>query len=143
MQQQLNSIVTSIRNKGFRITPQRIVVIDHLLNTDLHPTVEQIYKVIQKKYPMISVATIYKTLDFLKNMGLVQELCFGEGGTRYDVNIDKHINVVCMHCGRIEDIDEQSLSILESKVAERSKYQIFGRRFELYGYCNNCKNKRH
>jgi Fur family transcriptional regulator, peroxide stress response regulator len=140
--QQLNNIVTSLRNKGFRITPQRIAIINYLLNTDLHPTVEEIYKVIQKKYPMISMATIYKTVDFLKNMGIVQELCFVEGSARYDANIDKHINIVCMRCGRIEDINEQSLSILESKVTERSRYQVFGRRFELYGYCNNCKNKR-
>lgn len=91
---------------------------------------------------MISIATIYKTVDFLKNMDIVQELCFAEGSTRYDANIGEHINVVCNRCGRIEDINERSLSLLESKVAEKSRYQICGRRFELYGFCNNCKNKK-
>ena len=140
--QQLDYILTSFRGKGFRITPQRVAIIHYLLNTELHPSAEDIYKIIQKKYPMVSMATIYKTLNSLEKMGIVQELGFADGSTRYESNIEKHINVVCVHCGRIQDInDEASLSELESRVIKKSKYQILSRRFELYGYCSTCKNK--
>jgi Fur family transcriptional regulator, peroxide stress response regulator len=142
-ERQLENIITSLRNEGFRITPQRIEIIKHITNTHSHPSAENIHKVIQKKYPMVSLATVYKTLNLLVKMGIIQELGFAEGGARYEVNDRKHINVVCLYCGNIEDIDEQqSLSLLESKASEKSKYRISGRRFELYGYCDNCKNKR-
>jgi Fur family peroxide stress response transcriptional regulator len=141
--QALNNIIVSLRNKGFRITPQRVAIINYLLNSQIHPTAEEICKAVQRKYPMMSMATVYKTVDFLKNMGIIQELCFAGEVNRYDANISKHVNVVCIRCKRIEDIDEQqSLSLLESRVSDRSRYQIFGGRFELYGYCNNCKNKK-
>jgi Fur family peroxide stress response transcriptional regulator len=136
---QLEEIVDKLRNKGLRITPQRIAIIKYVTNTQSHPSAEEIYKVIQKKYPMVSMATVYKTLDLLRKMSMIQELGFADGSARYEANIGRHINIICMRCGRIDDIDEHFLSTLESKVAEKSKYEIFGRRFELYGFCSECK----
>ena len=136
---QLEEIVDKLRNNGLRITPQRIAIVKYVINTQSHPSAEEIHKVIQKKYPMVSLATVYKTLDLLRKMSMVQQLGFGDGGARYEANTGRHINIICMRCGRIDDIDEHSLSTLESKVAEKSKYEIFGRRFELYGFCSECK----
>ena len=136
---QLEEIVDTLRNEGLRITPQRIAIIKYVINTQSHPSAEEIHKVIQKKYPMVSMATVYKTLDLLRKMSMVQELGFADGSARYEANVEKHINIICMRCGRIDDIDEHSLSTLESKVAEESNYEIFGRRFELYGFCSECK----
>jgi Fur family peroxide stress response transcriptional regulator len=138
--QQLESIVDTMRGKGFRITPQRVAIVEYVMNTDSHPSAEEIYKLIRKKYPMVSLATVYKTLELLGEIGAVRELNFADGA-RYDANISKHVNVVCMRCGKIEDVDEESLAALESKIAKRSKYQIHSARFELYGYCNECKSK--
>jgi Fur family transcriptional regulator, peroxide stress response regulator len=136
---QLEEIVDNLRNNGLRITPQRIAIIKYVTNTQSHPSAEEIHKVIQKKYPMVSMATVYKTLDLLRKMSMVQELGFADGSARYEANTARHINIICMCCGRIDDIDEHSLSTLESQVAEKSKYEIFGRRFELYGFCSECK----
>ena len=140
MQQQLEGIIDTMRAKGFRITPQRVAIVEYVMNNDSHPSAEDIYKVIQKKYPMVSLATVYKTLELLAEIGVVRELSFADGA-RYDANIGKHVNVVCLHCGRIEDIEEESLADLESRIARRSKYQIRSGRFELYGYCSECKSK--
>jgi Fur family transcriptional regulator, peroxide stress response regulator len=132
---QLEEIVDTLRNEGLRITPQRIAIIKYVINTQSHPSAEEIHKIIQKKYPMVSMATVYKTLDLLRKMSMVQELGFADGSARYEANVEKHINIICMRCGRIDDIDEHSLSTLESKVAEKSNYEIF----ELYGFCSECK----
>ena len=140
--QQIKDIVDTLRNEGFRITPQRIAIIKYVIDTQSHPSAEGIHKIIQKKYPMVSLATVYKTLDLLRKMSMIQELGFANGSARYEANVGKHINIVCVRCGRIEDVDEHSLSGLESKVAEKSKYEIFSRRFELYGHCNECKRKK-
>jgi len=137
---QLEQIVTSLRGEGFRITPQRIAIVDYLLKTEDHPSAELIHKVIRKRYPMVSLSTIYKTLDLLKEKKLVNEI-EGVGETRFDAHTDEHINLVCMNCGKIDDIDEDSLREIQTKAARKSKYLIVKGSFELFGYCNNCKSK--
>ena len=111
---QLEEIVLSLREEGFRITPQRIAIVDYLLKTADHPSAEHIHKVIQKGYPMISLSTIYKTLDLLKKRKLVNEIEV-EGEARFDAHTDEHINLVCMNCGKIEDVNEDSLKEIQSK----------------------------
>ena len=137
---QLEQIVTSLRGEGFRITPQRIAIVDYLLKTEDHPSAELIHKVIRKRYPMVSLSTIYKTLDLLKEKKLVNEIEV-EGEARFDAHTNEHINLVCMNCGKIDDIDEDSLKEIQTKAARKSKYLIVKGSFELFGYCSNCKSK--
>ena len=136
----LEEVVISLRESGSRITPQRIAIVDYLLKTDDHPSAEHIHKVIQKKYPMVSLSTIYKTLDLLRQKKLVNEIEV-EGEARFDAHTDDHINLVCMNCGKIDDINEDLLKEIQNKAARKSKYLILKSSFELFGYCNNCKSK--
>lgn len=138
--QQLEQIVTSLRDEGFRITPQRIAIVDYLLKTEDHPSADLIYRVVRKRYPMVSLSTVYKTLDLLKKKKLVNEIEV-EGETRFDAHTDEHVNLVCMKCGRIDDLDEESLREIQVKAAKKSKYLILKSNFELHGYCSNCKSK--
>lgn len=138
--QQIEELVNSLREEGFRITPQRIAIVEYLLKTDDHPSAEHIHKIVQKKYPMVSLSTVYKTLDLLREKKLVNEIKV-EGEARFDAHTDEHINLVCMNCGKIDDIDEDSLREIQTKVARKSKYVILKSNFELFGYCNNCKSK--
>jgi Fur family peroxide stress response transcriptional regulator len=136
--QKLDLIVKDLRKDGYRITPQRVAIIDYILSTESHPTAESMHEVIQKKHPMVSLATVYKTLDLLKKKGIVQELRLA-GGSRYDANVGRHVNLVCVNCGKIEDVDYDLLEEIENKVARKSKYDIVGSKFELYGYCSDCQ----
>ena len=138
--QRLEELVSSLREEGFRITPQRIAIVDYLLKTVDHPSAERIHNVIQKKYPMVSLSTVYKTLDLLKEKQLVNEIEV-DGEARFDAHTDVHINLVCMHCGKIDDIDENSLKEIRVRAARKSKYLILKSSFELFGYCSNCKSK--
>ena len=138
--QQLEELITSLRDDGFRITPQRIAIMDYLLKTEEHPSAEHIHKTIQKKYPMMSLSTVYKTLDLLKEKKLVNEIEVG-GESRFDAHTDEHINLVCMNCGKIEDIDEDSLKEIQSRVARKSKFLIVKGSFEMFGYCDICKSR--
>ena len=138
--QRTRSIIDSLRKDGFRITPQRVAIVNYVLNTDSHPSAEELHAVIRKKHPMVSLATVYKTLELLKNRGMIRELDFPKGA-RYDSNMNEHINLVCIRCGRIDDLDEASLGELQSKVSKKTRYHILSGRFELYGYCNNCQNR--
>ena len=138
--QQIEQIVTSLRDEGFRITPQRIAIVDYLLKTGDHPSADLIHRVIRKKYPMVSLSTVYKTLELLKEKKLVNEIDV-EGEARFDAHTDEHINLVCMNCGKIDDIDEDSLREIQIKAAKKSKYLILKSSFELLGYCSDCKLK--
>ena len=138
--QLMEQIVSSLRDKGFRITPQRIAIVDYLLKTEDHPSADLIHKVIKKRYPMVSLSTIYKTLDLLKEKKLVNEMDV-DGKARFDAHTDEHINLVCMNCGKIDDIDEDSLREIQVKAARKSKYLILKSSFELSGYCSDCKSK--
>jgi Fur family peroxide stress response transcriptional regulator len=138
--QQIEQIVTSLRDEGFRITPQRIAIVDYLLKTEDHPSADLIHRVVRKRYPMVSLSTVYKTLDLLKEKKLVNEIEV-EGETRFDAHTDEHVNLICVRCGRIDDLDEESLREIQVKAAKKSKYLILKSNFELHGYCSNCKSK--
>ena len=136
----MEQIVTSLREEGFRITPQRMAIVDYLLKTEDHPSAELIHKVIRKRYPMVSLSTVYKTLELLKEKKLVNEMDV-DGEARFDAHTDEHINLVCMNCGKIDDVDDDSLREIQIKAARKSKYLILKSNFELSGYCSNCKSK--
>lgn len=138
--QQLDHVMTLLRDEGFRITPQRIAIVDYLLKTDDHPSAELIHKVIRKRYPMVSLSTVYKTLDLLREKKMVNEIEV-DGESRFDAHTDEHINLVCLKCGKIEDVDEDVLTEIQSRAAKKSKYVILKSSFELIGYCSNCKSK--
>ena len=138
--QKLEDLVSSLREEGFRITPQRIAIVDYLLKTVDHPSADRIHKVIQRKYPMVSLSTVYKTLELLKEKRLVNEIEV-DGETRFDAHTDEHVNVVCMNCGKIDDVDEDVLKNIQIRAAKKSKYLILKGSFELFGYCTICKSK--
>ena len=138
--QQLDHVITLLREEGFRITPQRTAIVDYLLKTDDHPSAELIHKVVRKRYPMVSLSTVYKTLDLLREKKMVNEIEV-DGESRFDAHTDEHINLVCLRCGKIEDVDEEELTMIQSRAAKKSKYVILKSSFELIGYCSNCKSK--
>ncbi|PIW33100.1 MAG: transcriptional repressor [Nitrosopumilales archaeon CG15_BIG_FIL_POST_REV_8_21_14_020_37_12] len=137
---QLEQIVMSLRDEGHRITPQRIAIMDYLLHTKDHPSADQVHSVVRKRYPMTSLSTVYKTLDLLREKKLVNEIeVWGEA--RFDAQVDEHINLVCLNCGNIEDIDEKALKNIQAKIAKKSDYLIIKGSFEMHGYCSKCKTE--
>lgn len=137
---ELGTVLDLLRDHGYRITPQRTDVVKCILNNGSHPSAEDIHRMIRKRYPMVSLATVYKTLDLLKRLYVIQELGFSDRSTRYETNDNSHINMVCIKCGRINDVvGILGLSELELQARDRSSYLILSRRFELHGYCPSCK----
>lgn len=139
IEERLNDFTRIAREKGYKLTPQRIAVFRALISRKDHPSADDLYQQVKKKYPMISLATIYKTLDVLKDIGLVSELGYREEGCRYDGNINLHANLVCLKCKSIKDLEVENLSKLEKSVAAKTGHSIIGSRVEFYGYCTDCK----
>lgn len=132
-------IVKILKDKGYKVTPQRIAVYEVLRNTKEHPTVEAIYNKLQPMYPTMSLATVYKSLEMFKELDLVQELNVGEDKFRYDANVKPHPHVTCVSCGRVDDVDDEMLFNLSEQVAGKTGYKITGQKLYFYGYCPTCK----
>ncbi len=139
-EERLQSLRQRLSDSGHRITPQRLCILDALIHANRHPTAEEIYAQVRKVSPTTSIATVYKTLDTLKEMGEVQEMEFGDGRNHYDgVDPTPHPHVICTHCGKIEDVQVQGASTLQSQAATASGYQITSKRIEFYGLCHQCQ----
>ena len=135
------SLAGILRNSGFKVTPQRLAVYEALSKTKAHPNAEAIYNELQPHYPTMSLATVYKTLDILSEIGLIQILNVGEESFRYDANTDSHPHVRCMACGRVDDIFDVDDAAFMDKIAEKTAYRISGKQFYFYGICPECQKK--
>ncbi len=138
---EVRQVTELLRGKGFKVTPQRLAVYEALSKTKAHPNAEAIYNELQPHYPTMSLATVYKTLDILSEIGLIQILNVGEESFRYDANTDSHPHVRCMACGRVDDIFDVDDAAFMDKIAEKTAYRISGKQFYFYGICPECQKK--
>ena len=107
-----------------------------------HPSVERIYQQVRAHFPTTSLATIYKTVNLLREMDEVLELGFSNLGTGYDGNRPyPHPHLICARCGVIEDLGIPQLSELPESVAGRTGYRIENHRLDFYGVCPRCQER--
>jgi Fur family peroxide stress response transcriptional regulator len=136
----VHELVAGLRANGHRLTPQRLAVLRVLAESTDHPSVELIYDKVRRQHPMISRATVYKTVETLKGMGQVLELEFSGTSNRYDGRrIEPHVHLVCRGCGRIEDLELPALTKEAREAAERAGYELQGHRLDFYGLCPSCR----
>jgi Fe2+ or Zn2+ uptake regulation protein len=130
-------VETLAHAKGLKMTPQRRVIIDYLQAATNHPTAEEVLFAVNEKFPMTSRATVYNTLNWLKDEGMVQEV-FEGGSVRFDPNTDYHHHFVCRACGQVEDVLSEFVGALN---IDRSKSEQNIESFEvtLRGLCAVCR----
>ena len=134
----LEYLCEQLRASGYRMTPQRRAILQILLENHDHPTAEQVLERAQRALPDLSQGTVYNILRDLVKMGLLRELTFGIGKRHYDTNISVHAHLVCLKCGRVEDVpyDYESLAIAPEHL---HGFQVLDHRVTLRGYCPDCK----
>lgn len=137
----VESGLMTLKENGIRITPQRRAVLEYMIRSTSHPTVEQIYKDLLSEYPGMSLATVYNNLDVLCNYGLVYEMKFTGITSRYDYMGEKHYHILCVECNKIADFNFTDLSDLRKAVKDQTGYDIFHLKLEGYGRCPNCREK--
>ena len=136
-----NDLIGRLREKGLRITPQRLAIIDALVeNRHVHPGATLIYEQARKKSERISLSTVYATLKEFSEHGLIKALEFDRMENRFDGNLSEHINLVCRKCGAISDFDLPS-SMEPKDIMRKSGFVVTDTRMEYYGYCRDCLKK--
>ena len=134
-------LIPLLKEKGFKITPQRLEICNIVFKSSIHPTADYVYREVTKIYPSISQATVYNTLNLLVNLEILTELPFTNTHTRYDTNTGVHINIVCKNCGRITDYESDNINELYNNLI-KDLGDIEGQRFDIYRTCENCLNEK-
>ena len=138
----LETMIQKMRGKGLRITPQRIAILKVLSTSKGHPSVEKIYEQVKKEFPTTSVATVYKNVSVLKELGEVLELSFGPDSSRYDGNKpDPHPHLICIKCKKIIDPDLDSLKDVSEELINETGFRITSHRLDFFGICPECQAK--
>lgn len=130
-------VMDALRRGGMRVTPQRMAIAEYMGATTSHPSAEEVHRAVRERHPMVSLSTVYKTLEMLRDQGLLSEIEMGSG-SRYDGRNTTHINLVCMECGRIDDLEGDFVGDLYRHVAESSEYEVGGC-LDLRGRCGSCR----
>jgi Fur family transcriptional regulator, peroxide stress response regulator len=138
----LETMIQKMRDAGCRITPQRIAILRVLSISKGHPSVEDIYEQVKEEFPTTSLATVYKNISMLKELGEVLELSFGIDSSRYDGNRpDPHPHLICTKCKKIIDPDLESLEYVSEELVRETGFAITSHRLDFFGICPDCKNK--
>jgi len=136
-----NRVTALLREKGFKVTPQRLAIYKVLANSKAHPSAEMIFQQLQPYYPTMSLATVYKTVEILKEIGLIQVLNAGEDSFRYDADTSMHPHIRCLQCGRVDDLHNIDIASFVGEVASKTTYRLAGQPCYFYGYCPACQGK--
>jgi Fur family peroxide stress response transcriptional regulator len=140
-QARFEDLIKKLRERAYRLTPQRVALLRLLAASDGHPSAAQLYDQLQGQFPTTSPATVYKTLNLLKDVGEVLELGFSDGDNRYDGNKPyPHPHLICIHCRKIMDAEIRPVQNLVRDVAGLSGFQIVSHRLDFYGLCPGCQD---
>ncbi len=134
-------IIQALRSKGYKATPQRIAICRSALSSKEHPSAQKVYSEVKRIHPTVSLATVYKTLQVLKELGMLQELSSLRKQARFDPNVKLHINLVCLQCGTIADVDDPIGKELIRKITDSAEFTVTEYHLDLYGVCRKCRAK--
>lgn len=129
--------VERYRELGLKLTPQRIAILQYLDGNRDHPSAEDIYRAVKERFPTMSFATVYNTLEVLRKRGLIRELAIDGERKRYDPDIEPHHHILCVRCKKVADVHMDIDVPVPDEVGQR--FVIFGNHIEFYGLCDECR----
>ena len=138
-QARFTELITALKERDYRLTPQRIELVRLIATSEGHPSAAQLYARIKAQFPTMSQATVYKTLALLKEMNQVIEINLHDD-SHYDGNRPQpHPHLICLKCNRIIDGEVSLEPAAIRKLEKESGYTILRPQISLYGLCPNCK----
>lgn len=130
-----------LEDTSLRMTKQRQVILEELRAVTSHPTADEMYDMVRRRLPNVSLGTVYRNLEMLADSGVVQKLDVGGSKKRFDGNVAVHYHLRCLGCGRVDDVELDIDIDLEKMAAAVTDYAIHRYRLEFIGHCPACKGK--
>jgi Fe2+ or Zn2+ uptake regulation protein len=137
----IETFAAQLRAQGYRITPQRLAILRILQQADRHLLPAEIYQRARETIPGLTVATVYRTLSFLTEMGLVLAAHIGSGQMVYEIGGIDHHHLICRVCGMTHQIDHSLLQDLYDRFEERTGFQIDSVHTTFFGLCPECQHE--
>jgi Fur family ferric uptake transcriptional regulator len=125
-----------------RQTRQRQVVLEELQKVTSHPTAAALFAMVSRRLPKISLGTVYRNLELLSQMGLIQKLQVAGSEAHYDGNPMQHDHLRCVQCGRVDDVSALPFDLPGGATHDWNGYEILGYRLEVLGLCPDCRAKK-
>lgn len=146
MIQNKNDLSHLLKEKGYKITEQRKAVLDVVMKHEgEHLSSQEIYELVKKNYPDVGMATVYRTLPVLEELGYIYTVDLGDGCTRYELHRDgqhhRHHHLICERCGKITEVKDDLLDEIENKIYYSYGFTIRDHRVKFYGVCSECNRK--
>ena len=131
--------IQKLRQEGFKLTPQRLAVIKHMIGNTKHPSALAIHKDLKRRYPSLSFSTVYNTLNMLERIDEVQSLNVVDGHLNYDPDMSTHAHFLCTTCGTIHDIRFEDCEQLKLPSGEINGHIIHSKQVSFKGTCKDCR----
>jgi len=146
MENRLERIKKQLHSSSYKLTPQREATLRVLLENEAdHLSAEDVYLLVKEKSPEIGLATVYRTLELLTELKVVDKINFGDGVSRYDLRQEGaahfHHHLVCIECGSVDEIQEDLLEDVEAIVEKNWNFIIKDHRLTFHGICHRCQEK--
>ncbi len=125
------------RNRGLKLTPQRIAIFDYLEGNREHPSADDIFRAVSRQFPTMSFATVYNTLSALRDRGRLKELTIDPAKKRYDPDSSEHNHLICDSCHRVVDIEKKF--DLDLPARYRNEFTVLNNHVEFHGLCPECR----
>jgi len=139
----LEDICQKLQEKEYKLTPQRKTILKVLLdNEEKHLSAEDIYQIVKHHYPEIGLATVYRTLELLADIDILQKMNFDDGKARYEFSSHDehhHHHLICLKCGKVIEFNDDLLDVLEKTISEKKDFEVLDHKLKFYGYCSKCK----
>ncbi len=124
-----------------RMTRQKKIILDVLKAVNTHPTAEWIYQEAKQQIPGLSLGTVYRNLNLLRDNGEIMELNYGSSQSHFDGNAANHYHFQCRNCGEVFDLELPLIKNIETKASGVDGHKIEGHRLEFYGLCKTCLSR--
>ena len=138
-----------LKEKGLKVTNQRLVVLEALeTSSNQHLTAEQIFDLVKADNPEIGLATVYRTIQVLLELHLIDRVNFDDGSERYEIvrmgtkgARHHHHHLICINCGKVFEFEEDMMQGLETEIEKKTGFHVIDHEVKLYGYCKECGGK--
>lgn len=129
-------------NTKIRMTRQRQQILDQLAGVKTHPTADELYQMVRKQMPRISLGTVYRNLEILSESGIIQKLDVGGTQKRFDADISNHAHIRCVKCGCVGDLEVHINIDFEAEARKSCDFEVLRHRLEYSGICPSCKDEK-
>lgn len=138
----LDQTIALLEGKGYRLTPQRLIILTDLQKSGDHISAEDVYKQVRRRYPTINISTIYRTLELLEKLNLVTSTDMGDGTRQYHyIDSAGHHHLICKSCGDILKFSSSHLQPLKDALYKEYKFKTNLNHLVIYGLCRRCQRE--